>query len=138
MRFARGASTPIRGVDGWIESLWILLWCVLGAFLGVAGRGPLQATLAVGAGGLALAGVAYGSLRIGWWLPLATPALAGAAAAGFGTTYAVLRERSERRQVTRLFSRFLRPAVADEIWRQRDAFMEGGRIRARRVVLTTR
>jgi adenylate cyclase len=137
VRFAHGDAAPIRGIDGRLESLWILLWCVLGASLGVAGRGPVPTGLAVLAGAFVLAGAAYGLLRTGWWLPVATPALAGAAAAGLGNTYAVLRERSERRQVTRLFSRFLRPAVADEIWRQRDAFMEGGRVRARRVVLTT-
>ena len=45
-------------------------------------------------------------------------------ATGLSGAYVGVAERAQRKQVTYLFSRFLRPAVADEIWRQRAAFMQ--------------
>jgi adenylate cyclase len=58
--------------------------------------------------------------------------------AGGGLAFAV-RARSEaraQRQLASLFRRFSSSKVADELWRERHAIMEGGRPRPRRVTLT--
>ncbi len=81
----------------------------------------------------ALAGMLFGA---GVWVPSVTPALA--AVAGGGLAFAV-RARSEaraQRQLASLFRRFSSSKVADELWRERHAIMEGGRPRPRRVTLT--
>jgi adenylate cyclase len=66
--------------------------------------------------------------------------LALVGSAGLVTLAIAVIERVERREVTRLFSRFLRPKVAEEIWRQRDQFMQDGaqpgRPRSQRAVIT--
>ena len=52
----------------------------------------------------------------------------------------VVRERVERRQVVHLFSRFVRPKIAELIWTRRDEFMRGdemGRPRSRWGTVTT-
>jgi adenylate cyclase len=81
----------------------------------------------------------YGLFLRDWWIPVVPPLLAGVGSSGLVTAYVAANERMERRQVTRLFSRFLTPKVTEEIWEQRDEFMrsdEKGRPESRWGVLT--
>jgi adenylate cyclase len=140
IRFARGEDAPIASPGEVGEALWILVWAGLGTALGLWNRSPWVTSLAVlgGVGGLFAGG--YQLFLHGIWIPVVSPALAGAGATGLSGAYVGVAERAQRKQVTDLFSRFLRPAVADEIWRQRAAFMRGDGSaipRARRLVLTT-
>jgi adenylate cyclase len=66
----------------------------------------------------------------GRWLPVVPLVIAGAVSMALVSMALEVLERSERRQVVGLFSRFLRPSVAEEIWRQRDEFMGGDHHRA--------
>lgn len=140
IRIARGQSSPLVSASEAAEAAWIVLFAGLGGLLGRWNRSALAAsTLAlVGIGLLVL--VAWASQRSGRWIPLVPPALAFIGSAGLATLSIAVIERIERREVTRLFSRFLRPKVAEEIWRQRDQFMQGGdqpgRPRSQRAVIT--
>lgn len=72
----------------------------------------------------------------GTWIPSVEPALA---CAGAGIAGLALRARTEaraRQTLVGLFSRFASARVAEELWRERARFMDGGRPRPRRVVLT--
>jgi adenylate cyclase len=140
IRFAHGEAKPLAVVSERGETLWVLLWACLGTLIGLWKRGArLQGIVAFAAlAGLVVAG--YQLFLHGTWIAVIAPALAGASATGLANVYVGVTERAQRRQVTDLFSRFLRPAVADEIWRQREAFMDaesGGLPRARSVTLTT-
>jgi adenylate cyclase len=140
MRMARTGAAPLSSLPDWGETLWILIWSLLGAELGIRSR-ALWVTLGFTMAGFA-ALIVLGTSLLGamWFLPVVPPALAGLASAGFSTSFVAVRERRERAQVTRLFSRFLRPTVADEIWRQRELFMaehERGRPPSRSIVVTT-
>jgi class 3 adenylate cyclase len=140
IRFARGEDAPIESPSEAAEALWILAWAGLGSALGLWNRSAWITSLALLGGLSGLFAGAYGLFLNGLWIPLIAPAGAGVGAAGLSSVYVGVRERAQRKQVTTLFSRFLRPAVADEIWRQRSAFLEeagGGVPRARRVALTT-
>lgn len=72
----------------------------------------------------------------GVWIPSVEPALAWAAAGGLALGARARSEARLQRQLASLFQRFSSRAVAEELWRQRDAIMQGGRPRPRRVVLT--
>jgi len=53
------------------------------------------------------------------------------------TTVSVLkREKKERASLMRLFEQHVSPQVADTIWRDRDQFLEGGRPRPQKMVVT--
>ncbi len=140
LRFARGESAPITSASEGVESAWILLFAGLGALLGRWNRSALAATCIALCGLGLLVVLAGAALWRGSWIPLVPPALALIGSAGLATLFIAVIERVERRDVTRLFSRFLRPKVAEEIWRQRDQFMVGrdqnGRPRSRRAVIT--
>ena len=140
LRIARGQSAPIAAVSEAAEYAWILLFAALGALLGLWNRSVLAAAFAALAGLALLSLVAWISFWSGRWIPLVPPALALIGSAGLVTLAIAVVERVERREVTRLFSRFLRPKVAEEIWRQRDQFMrdgaQSGRPRSQRAVIT--
>lgn len=72
----------------------------------------------------------------GVWIPGVEPALAWAAAGGVALAVRTRREARAQRQLASLFQRFSSREVAEELWRQREAFMDGGRPRPQRVVLT--
>lgn len=140
LRFAHGETAPIASTSESVEAAWILLFTGLGALLGLWNRSALAAASVALAGLGLLVLVAWASLWRGLWIPLVPPALALVGSAGLVTLFVAVIERIERREVTRLFSRFLRPRVAEEIWRQRDQFMQGsdqpGRPRSRRAVIS--
>jgi len=140
IRYAHGESKPLGVASERSESLWLLLWACLGTGIGLWNRSLMTQGLVVIAGLGALVVFAYQLFLHGTWIVVVAPALAAAVATGLSSLYVGVTERAQRRQVTDLFSRFLRPAVADEIWRQREAFMDdasGGLPRARSVTLTT-
>jgi adenylate cyclase len=140
VRFGRGEGRPLRVPSDAVETAWILLWSAFGALLGLWLRSPLWGAAAALGGLAALVLGAQALFEAGWWIPVVPPALAGVASAGLVTAYGVALERSERREVTNLFSRFLRPQVAEEIWRRREQFMRGDqpwRPRSQWVTITT-
>ncbi len=137
LRFAKGTDEPLRALSAaWAVAL-TLGWSVLGACLGLWNRSFLvQVGLLVSAVGL-LVGSAHILFGAGIWIPVVPPLFAFALAAGSVAATVSIMERAERRLVTGLFSRFIGPAVADEIWRERSRFIEaGGRPIGRRLVLT--
>ncbi len=137
IRFAHGESKPITSWSDRGELAWTLLWCVLGGTLGYWNRSGWLTAL-VGALGIgALIGAGRVAIAAALWIPIVPPLLGAGGAAALVTGYHAFRERAERREITGLFSKFLRPAVAKAIWEQRDQFLgPDGRPRAQRIVLT--
>jgi adenylate cyclase len=141
VRFGRGESTPTRVISDRSEVLLVVLFACLGCVLGAAGRGGAAAgaveTLGVLIGGLALLGFG-GALfyRAGVWVPVAAPGLAWLSAIGAVTAWHSSRERAQRELLMNLFSRYLSPQIADDIWRQRAEFFHNGRPRPQRLTAT--
>ena len=136
LRLAQGAAAPTRFPGGLGEAAWLLAWSVGGALLARWMRAPLAL---VGLSLLLLAslyGVGYALFRAGFWLPVVPPALAAAGSAGLVVAEAMRRERAERAVVMDLFGRFVSRGVARELWDRRAEFMDGGRPRPQRLVVT--
>lgn len=123
LRLARGKDRPIASMSELGEGLWILWWSLLGAGLGLWNRSLWAGSLMAlgGLGILLLTGFVL--ISQSWWIPVVPPALAGVGSAALVAAYVAVAERAERRQVTRLFSRFVGPEVGQEIWRERDQFL---------------
>jgi adenylate cyclase len=137
IRFAHGEAQPLRSWTERQEIAWIFAWCVFGAVLGLWNRsGWVSALIAIaGYGGLTL--FAYQQLTQSLWLPYVPTAAGSIATAGLVTAYRAMAERAERSAVTDLFSRFLRPEVADLIWEKRDEFIgPDSRPKAQKITLT--
>jgi adenylate cyclase len=118
------------------ESLAIVGSALLASLLGATLRSPLALGLAALGGLAVIVGGSFQAFRAGWWLPVLPASLAWMAAGGLSTAYAAFVEAGERRRVMELFGRFLAPDVAAEVWRERDAFLDGGRPRSREATIT--
>jgi adenylate cyclase len=136
LRLAQGRASPpsFPGARG--EAVWLLAWSAVGALLARWMRAPLAL---VGLFALLLAslvGVAWTLFAAGLWLPVVPPALAAAGSAGLVVAESMRRERAERAVVMDLFGRFVSQSVARELWERRAEFMDGGRPRSQRLVVT--
>lgn len=136
LRMALDGEAPVAVLPDWQEGLWVLLWAVAGAVLVCLVRSPWWLTILVVGGLFALVTAAFVALTAGWWIPLVPPALAWACSAGLQTGYISHRETVQRALLMQLFSRHVSREVADEIWRQRNQFSDGGRPRPQRMVVT--
>jgi adenylate cyclase len=132
------ALSPAQGVrvlTNAQESALVLACGVAGALLATRVRSiwALPAALATVAGlGLGSAGF----FAAGWWLPFVPTSLAFALAGGLAEAWLSLVEERDRRRVMDLFGRFLARDVAEEVWRERDEFLDGGRPRAHAATIT--
>jgi adenylate cyclase len=131
------ASVPgVRTLTNAEESALVLAFSAAGALLAARVRSPW----ALPAAALAtVAGLGLGSAALfasGWWLPFVPASLAFALSGGVAEAYLSLVEGRDRRRVMDLFGRFLARDVAAEVWRERDAFLDGGRPLAHSATVT--
>ncbi|MBX9252518.1 CHASE2 domain-containing protein [Desmonostoc muscorum CCALA 125] len=81
------------------EYLWILTWGLLGIIVGLILQSPAKTLLSLGLTSIALVGICYFSLVLGWWIPL-VPTLLALTSAGLTTFFfdrdlrALLEQRS--------------------------------------------
>lgn len=138
IRFAHGDARPMASWSQRTEYAWTLLWCVLGGALAYANRSGWFTAITSVAGLLALVWASRWTFQASLWIPLVPPLLGFVGADALVLAYRAIAERAERSEVTGLFSRFLRPEVAEVIWNQRDQFIgPDQRPRAQRVTLTS-
>ena len=136
VRYALGVGSTMRTLAEWQEALLVVLFSALGATLGLWTRSIWRlalfgsATVAV----LWLIGLAF--LVGGWWIPIMPLAAACLASGSAVTAYLTSRERAERTELMQLFSRHVTKQVAEEVWRHRDEFLEGGRPKSERLTAT--
>jgi adenylate cyclase len=136
LRMALEGDAPMSVLPEWQEWLWIVLLSVGGALLGLRVSEPWRFSLAALAGLCVLCGLAYLAFIAGYWVPLVPPGLAFLSAAGVVTAYMSYRETAQRKMLMQLFSRLVSQEVAETIWQQRDQFLDGGRLRSERLVVT--
>lgn len=109
---------------------------VLGGVIGIRLRSPWRyAGWVVGGLGV-MSGGGIALFRLGWWIPAVSPAFAWALSTSLTTVSVLKREKKERAALMRLFEQHVSPQVADTIWRERDQFLEGGRPRPQKIMVT--
>lgn len=130
-----GRTHPRLPLTG--ELLLVGTLALLGGLIGRS-RLPFALVALLGAAGL----LAYGALgvyavaRAGPLLPVVGGSLAWLGGLGGMTGMALWQERTERATLMRLFVRHVSAPVAEEIWRERDTFMAGGRPKAQELTAT--
>lgn len=136
LRMALDGQTSMRTVPDWREWAWIALWSGAGALLAFGVRSPWRLAAAGVVGMVALVGFDFLAFLRNWWVPLVPPAVAWLASAGIVTAYTSYQETLQRGMLMQLFSRHVSKEVAEAIWRQRNQFLDGGRPRSERLVVT--
>jgi adenylate cyclase len=136
LRAALAGDRPLEVWPDWKESIWVFVWCLLGTALGYWVRSPWKFVLLTSACLLALGACAWWSFRAGLWILSATPGTAFLVSAVVVVSYASYYEKTQRGSIMSLFSKHVSREVAETIWAQRDAFLEGGKLRAQEVTAT--
>jgi len=136
LRAALNGDAAIRVMHDWQENLWVLLWGALAAILGQFARSGLRFSLFAVGGLVVLVAITYFAFVQGWWLPVAPPGLAWLVASGVVAAYLSNYEKAEKKLLMELFSKNVSPAVADELWKHRDRFIQGGRLEAQTMTIT--
>jgi adenylate cyclase len=136
LRSALDGDAPTRWWSEPRKIAWIGLCTLLGGALGLALRSPwkLAPALVLLLGAIIFAG--WEALLHALWIPIATPVLGAFAAATFATSLAAFLEYSDRRVMHALFSRHVSKEVLDMLWAEREQFLDGGRLKPRRVTAT--
>jgi adenylate cyclase len=126
----------MRSTDALSEAAMVLVVGALGAALMLSVRAGWGLAV-LGLGGLfALYGLGWTALLRGLWLPVVPPGLAWLSTLTVVAAYSRSRERADRAELMNLFSRHVTKSVADHVWQNRDAFLEGGRPRPVRLTAT--
>jgi adenylate cyclase len=134
LRHALDGVRPIFAPGQWAEASWVWLWCMVGAVLGARVK-ALTWLAGSGLAGLTILGAAwYGAGMAGLWTPLAAPVV-GMFVSGTAVTMLMRKqERALRGLLMRIFSSNVSTEIAEKLWQERDAFLEGGRPRSQRMV----
>ncbi len=123
-------------LDDSSETLWILIWCLLGGIWGLFASSLARFVTGTAIGIIILFGLWYSAFAHHFWIPLLPPALGCIGSAVLLLAYTSQREKAARQTIMRLFSSHVSDAVAQDIWRQRDLFMEHGHLRSQRLTAT--
>ena len=118
------------------ETLWILLWGLLGGTVGLWVRGSWRFCLIVVSGLLAIGFLADAAMAKGWWIPLVPPAMAWGATAAISTAYISRQEQRQRELLMQIFSRSVSPEIAETIWQEREYLLKRGKLRSQKQVIT--
>jgi len=128
IRAALDGDRPLRSLDRRAQALWLFVWCLLGATIGLRIHSPARFVVVVSTG-LALLGLVAFTAFIGrWWIPMITPALGWLGSVALVTAYLSGHERAQRNLLMQLFSTHVSDDVAAEIWCQRGRFISGKRL----------
>ena len=132
-----GKLKPMSWWPQWAPLICIAAAALLGGILGLWLHSPLRFAPALALLLGALAG-------FGWllfyhargWLPVITPIVACAISAALVLSVVAYFESAERGMIKSMFSKHTSAAVVDELLKERAQFLDGGRMKARRVVAT--
>lgn len=138
LRLAKGeGQAPIATFPDSLEAAWIGLWVLGGGFIGVWVRGAWRFSLAVLMGILLLSGVVVSGMMYGMWIPFIPPVIGLVINAMVVTAWLSNREKQDRALLMSLFSRHVSSEVARAVWEKREQFLEKGRLRPQKLVVTT-
>lgn len=136
IRAALDGDAPMQFLTDRYEHLWILIWGLVAAMVGLFARSTLRFSLFTTTGLLLLAGTTVLAFINHWWLPVAPVAIAWVTSAGLVTAFLSGHEKQEKKFLMDLFSKNVSTEVADEMWKHRDTFLKGGRPEPRTMTVT--
>lgn len=132
----RGETVPSWLMPGWGNLLLTLAAAVLGLCLGETFRQLRWSVLAVSAAGIVLAGALVGLEFRQVWIGTSMPMVALTVLAGAAWLRRGAASQEHAQQVQRLLGQATSPAVAQQLWEQRDQLLRDGRFEGRQLPVT--
>jgi adenylate cyclase len=136
LRHALDDVPATRTIGPGLQSAWIGFWSLLGSLLALRVRAIAHILLGTSGGLAMLAAIGFATLSQWLWLPIVPAGVAGLASVLTTGSLILKQQRMEREALMNIFARNVSPAIAENLWRERQSFMDGGRPRARNLVAT--
>ncbi len=129
---------PLIRVWGEAQELWwIVLWALCGAIFSAGLRPSVpNASVSLVIAVAVLGGGTFWAFLAGWWLPIVPPLFALVGTAIVNISYIATQEYRDRQIVMQIFERKVSRDVAEIIWRDRQHFLDSGRLPARKMIAT--
>ena len=137
VRMADGRPHPLVALPGWSGSLLLLLGLALGGLLGEGFATLRRSILTVGAVEAVALTAAVGLLLQGVWVQTSLPLAGLTLMAGAAWLRRGAASQQQRQQIQRLLGQSTSPAVAQQLWEQRDDLLNDGRFEGRVLPVTT-
>ncbi len=136
LRHGLDGRPPISFLSDRQETLLVWLWSMLGAALGYFTRSAFRFAVLAIAGIAVIWSAASALFLTGLWIPIFPSALSWFIAAFVIMSYVTQQESRQRGELMGIFSRHVSSDVAENLWKQRDEFMDGGRPKPQRITAT--
>jgi adenylate cyclase len=129
LKFALEQKKPLQSFSDIQQSLWLFLWCFIGAITGGRRNRLWRTILFVSIEiGILLTSSQF-LLNAGWWLTLICPLMGFSSAFVLNLAFTFARERKKRGQLMQMFSKHVSPEVANQLWQHREQFFSEGGVR---------
>ena len=136
LRAALDGDKPTIGLGESVGWCWMAFWCVCGLIVGFFVRSHILFGITVALGVCAIAFLGWLFFINGYWIIGFTPSVVFLATAMLVKAYAATHEEHQRKDLMKIFAQHVSPEIAEELWQQRDTFLEGGRPAARSLIVT--
>ena len=136
MALKNGRPLGMRAAPPWLNTTLLLGAVLAGVALGEGIDRLRRSQITVLAVATAMVLATAQILANGWWFDAASPLAALGALAAAAWTRRAQEQQYQRQQLAGLLQQTTSTPVADELWRQRELLLQGGRFPGRRIELT--
>jgi adenylate cyclase len=136
IRLGLGETHLLSSWNEFQELLWIWLWTIAGALVCLWARSLWRFSLSLLAGILILILVSFTLFDHYIWVILAAPTFGWMTAFLTVLAYLSNQEKQHRAVLMHLFSKHVSKNVAEAIWKERDQYMNAGRLCPKRITAT--
>jgi adenylate cyclase len=136
LRAAIDGDKPTSSFRPWFSWLWMALGCAAGIVAGLYIRSHILFAFAVATGIALIVIAAWLCFLAGYWILVFGPVVVFLASSMLVKAYAATYEEEQRQNLMKLFSQHVSPEIAEEIWTQRETFLQGGRPAAQKLIVT--
>lgn len=129
-------SRLMKSISDRYEYVWFFFWSLLGTLLAFSAR-TFKWLLALEISGLIILIITCQAMfLLGWWIPLVPAALGWFFSTAIVSSYIMTREKADRVMLMQMFSKHVSKDIAEHIWREREQFIEDGRIKPQELIAT--
>lgn len=136
LRMSLDGAKPLGTLTELQEILWIWLWSVVSALICIWARSILRVTLTVLGGLLCLVIGAQLAFSYNIWIIIAAPALGWIVSNSLMISYLANQDKNQRAELMQIFSKHVSKNVAEAIWKEKEYYLNAGRLRPQRLIAT--
>ncbi|MEB3827002.1 CHASE2 domain-containing protein [Phormidium sp. CCY1219] len=120
----------------WAEWVWIIGWAAAGGTMAWVFRHPIVLSAISGIGEGALLLISWGIFTQAGWVPVVTPGVAFAIAAGGVVAYRAYQAGRQQQMVMKLLGQSTSREIADALWENRDRLLKDGKLPGQKSMAT--